>query len=51
MGIEARMRVSSVIVPLSSSGTLKSIRTSMRLPATLISRTVILPMSLLFSQE
>src|SRR6185437_17102285 len=44
VGSAARMRVSSVIVPPSSSGTLKSSRTSTRLPRTSTSRTVALSM-------
>src|SRR5690242_11345655 len=42
VGSAARMRVSSVIAPPSSSGTLKSTRTSTCLPRTSISRTVAL---------
>ena len=43
VGIEARMRESSVTLP-SASGTLKSTRTKTRLPATSASRTVSLSM-------
>src|SRR3989304_3279088 len=44
VGIEARMRESSVTLP-SASGTLKSTRTKTRLPVTSASRTVSLSMS------
>src|SRR5690606_19487702 len=42
VGIAARMRVSSVTCPFSLIGTLKSTRTSTRLPVRSISRTVFL---------